>query len=153
MRISDWSSDVCSSDLWNNLLNLQKPGNNMYQERLLKAIPVGAHTYSRGYDQYPTNAPQILGGGKGAYVFDPDGKRYLDYGMALRAVNIGYAEDEIDEAAIKQIRLGNNLTRPSMIELEAAELLVDLIDRSEEHMSELQSIMRFPYAVVCLTKI
>src|SRR3546814_794772 len=100
----------------------------MYQERLLKAIPGGAHTYSRGYDQYPSNAPQILVGGKGAYVFDPDGKRYLDYGMALRAVNIGYAEDEIDEAAIKQIRLGNNLTRPSMIELEAAELLVDLID-------------------------
>lgn len=100
----------------------------MYQERLLKVIPGGAHTYSRGYDQYPSNAPQILAGGKGAYVFDPDGKRYLDYGMALRAVNIGYAEDEIDEAAIAQIRLGNNLTRPSMIELEAAELLVDLID-------------------------
>lgn len=100
----------------------------MYQERLLKVIPGGAHTYSRGYDQYPSNAPQILTGGKGAYVSDQDGKRYLDYGMALRAVNIGYAEDEIDEAAIAQIRQGNNLTRPSMIELEAAELLVDLID-------------------------
>ncbi len=100
----------------------------MYQDRLLKVIPGGAHTYSRGYDQYPVNAPQILAGGKGAYVFAPDGTRYLDYGMALRAVNIGYAEEEVDEAAIRQIRLGNNLTRPSMIELEAAELLVDLID-------------------------
>jgi glutamate-1-semialdehyde 2,1-aminomutase len=100
----------------------------MYQERLLKVIPGGAHTYSRGYDQYPSNAPQILAGGKGAYLFDPDGKRYLDYGMALRAVNVGYAEDEIDEAANAQIRLGNNLTRPSMIELEAAELLVEMID-------------------------
>lgn len=99
-----------------------------YQERLLKAIPGGAHTYSRGYDQYPENAPQILMRGKGAYIFDPEGKRYLDYGMALRAVNIGYAEDEIDAAAIEQIKNGNNLTRPSMIELEAAELLVDLID-------------------------
>lgn len=99
-----------------------------YQKRLLSVIPGGAHTYSRGYDQYPSNAPQILTGGKGAYVFDPDGKRYLDYGMALRAVNIGYAEDEIDAAAYAQIRLGNNLTRSSMIELEAAELLVNLID-------------------------
>lgn len=99
-----------------------------YQERLLKVIPGGAHTYSRGYDQYPSNAPQILTRGKGAYVFDPEGNKYLDYGMALRAVNIGYAEDEIDQAAIKQIRSGNNLTRPSMIELEAAELLVELID-------------------------
>jgi len=103
----------------------------MYQERLLKVIPGGAHTYSRGFDQYPSNAPQILAGGKGAYVFDPDGKRYLDYGMALRAINIGYAEDEIDEAAFAQIRLGNNLTRPSMVELEAAELLVDIIDSAD----------------------
>ena len=99
-----------------------------YQERLLKAIPGGAHTYSRGYDQYPTNAPQILTRGKGAYIYDPQGNKFLDYGMALRAVNIGYAEDEINAAAIEQIKNGNNLTRPSMIELEAAELLVELID-------------------------
>jgi glutamate-1-semialdehyde 2,1-aminomutase len=99
-----------------------------YQERLLKAIPGGAHTYSRGYDQYPANAPQILSKGKGAYVFDNAGNKFLDYGMALRAVNIGYAEDKIDAAAIAQIRNGNNLTRPSIIELEAAELLIELID-------------------------
>jgi glutamate-1-semialdehyde 2,1-aminomutase len=99
-----------------------------YQERLLKAIPGGAHTYSRGYDQYPSNAPQILARGKGAYIYDPAGIKYLDYGMALRAVNIGYSEDIIDEAAIQQIKNGNNLTRASMIELEAAELMVDLID-------------------------
>ena len=99
-----------------------------FQERLLKAIPGGAHTYSRGYDQYPTNAPKILTRGKGAYIYDPEGNKYLDYGMALRAVNIGYAEEEIEAAAIEQIKNGNNLTRPSMIELEAAELLVELID-------------------------
>ena len=99
-----------------------------FQERLLRAIPGGAHTYSRGYDQYPVNAPQILERGKGAYIFNQDGRKFLDYGMALRAVNLGYAESDIDEAAIKQIRNGNNLTRPSFIELEAAELLIDLID-------------------------
>ncbi|MGE5490534.1 MAG: glutamate-1-semialdehyde 2,1-aminomutase [Actinomycetota bacterium] len=99
-----------------------------YSERLRHVIPGGAHTYSRGDDQFPSNAPQILVRGKGCHVYDTDGRRYLDYGMALRAVNVGYAEDEIDEAAIAQIRNGNNLTRASTIELEAAELLVDLID-------------------------
>ena len=99
-----------------------------FQERLLNVIPGGAHTYSRGFDQIPINAPQILARGKGAYVFDAKDKRYLDYGMALRAVSIGYAEEVIDEAAIQQIHFGNNLTRASLIELEAAELLVDLID-------------------------
>lgn len=99
-----------------------------YSLRLHSVIPGGAHTYSRGDDQFPTNAPPILSHGKGCYVWDAEGNRYLDYGMALRAVNIGYAEDEVDDAAITQIRNGNNLTRATLIELEAAEQLVGLID-------------------------
>jgi glutamate-1-semialdehyde 2,1-aminomutase len=99
-----------------------------YQERLLKAIPGGAHTYSRGYDQYPENAPQILERANGAYTYDLEGNKFLDYGMALRAVNLGYANKQINDAAIKQINFGNNLTRASAIELEAAELLIDMID-------------------------
>lgn len=98
-----------------------------YQDRLLKAIPGGAHTYSRGFDQYPSNAPQILHKGKGAYVYDDKGNKFLDYGMALRAVNLGYANEQVNNAAIEQILNGNNLTRASIIELEAAELLIDLI--------------------------
>nr|WP_321267001.1 glutamate-1-semialdehyde 2,1-aminomutase [uncultured Sulfurimonas sp.] len=99
-----------------------------YQDRLLKAIPGGAHTYSRGYDQYPSNAPQILKRGKGAYIYDENEKEFLDYGMALRAVNLGYANEEINAAAFEQMEFGNNLTRASMIELEAAELFISLID-------------------------
>ena len=102
-----------------------------YQHRLLRAIPGGAHTYSRGFDQFPVNAPQILERGKGAYVYDSSGRRFLDYGMALRAVTVGYAEDEIDNAAIEEIRRGNNLTRPSMIELQAAEKIIEHIDSVE----------------------
>ena len=45
-----------------------------YKDRLHKVIPGGAHTYSRGDDQFPSNAPPILERGEGAYVFSPDGK-------------------------------------------------------------------------------
>ena len=99
-----------------------------YSERLHRVIPGGAHTYSRGDDQHPSNAPPILSGGKGSRVWSPDGREFLDYGMALRAVSIGYAEPEINQAAIRGLELGNSLTRASIIELEAAELLVSLID-------------------------
>ncbi len=99
-----------------------------YQDRLLKAIPGGAHTYSRGFDQYPKNAPSILQRGFGAYTYDLDGNKFLDYGMALRSVSLGYADKQVNRAAIEQINLGNNLTRASAIELEAAELLIDMID-------------------------
>ena len=98
-----------------------------YQDRLLKVIPGGAHTYSRGFDQFPSNAPQILERGDGAYVWDTEGRRYLDYGMALRAVTLGYAYPTVVQAACREIMKGNNLTRASTTELEAAELMVELI--------------------------
>lgn len=98
-----------------------------FSERLHRVIPGGAHTYSRGDDQFPSNAPQILERGKGAYVWDPSGNKFLDYGMALRAITLGYADDAVNAAAIKAIEKGVNLQRASTIELEAAELLVDLI--------------------------
>jgi glutamate-1-semialdehyde 2,1-aminomutase len=98
-----------------------------YSDRLNKVIPGGAHTYSRGDDQYPSNAPQLFERGEGAYIYTPEGSKFLDYGMALRAVTLGYARKEIADAAIHEIMNGNNLTRPSLIELQAAELLTDLI--------------------------
>ena len=102
-----------------------------FQDRLLYSIPGGAHTYSRGFDQFSSNALQILERGKGAYVYDPGGQGFLDYGMALRAVTLGYSNDDVNTAAFRQIANGNNLTRPSMIELEAAELLIDLIPSAD----------------------
>src|SRR6202167_4595584 len=105
--------------------------NASYSDRLHSVIPGGAHTYSRGDDQFPAFAPPILARGKGAYVWDADGRRYLDYGMGLRAVTIGYADERVNAAAIRQIENGVNLTRASLVELEAAETLVDLIPGAE----------------------
>jgi glutamate-1-semialdehyde 2,1-aminomutase len=104
---------------------------NDFSRRLNKAIPGGAHTYSRGDDQFPANAPQILERGEGCYVYDTDGMKYLDYGMALRAVTLGYSNIEVNMAAFDAINKGNNLTRASVVELKAAELLIDLIPNAE----------------------
>lgn len=98
-----------------------------YQQRLNAVIPGGAHTYSRGFDQFPNIAPQALDRGAGAKVWDAEERSYLDYGMALRAITLGYSYQSVNDAAIDGIRKGNNLTRPSLIELEAAELMVGLV--------------------------
>ncbi len=97
-----------------------------YSEKLHSLIPGGAHTYSRGDDQYPSNAPAILERGKGAYVWDPDGNKFIDYGMGLRSVTLGYDNEEVSDAAIAEIKKGNNLTRASVTELRAAELMTGL---------------------------
>lgn len=102
-----------------------------YTTRLLTLIPGGAHTYSRGFDQFPSNAPQILEKGKDAYVYDPNGNKYLDYGMGLRSVILGYAYEEVNRKVIEAIQKGNNLTRPTTLELQAAEAFVELIDSVE----------------------
>jgi glutamate-1-semialdehyde 2,1-aminomutase len=102
-----------------------------YSKRLHNVIPGGAHTYSRGDDQFPSNAPSILKKGNGAYVWDQDDNLYLDYGMGLRSVNLGYANQEVVDEMYKEALNGNNLTRATLTELKAAELLVDTIDSVE----------------------
>ena len=92
-----------------------------WNERLSRAIPGGAHTYSKGSDQYPSTAPEILVRGEGSYVWDPLGNRFLDYGMGLRSVTLGYAYQPVVDAAYEAMKKGNNLSRPSTIELDAAE--------------------------------
>jgi glutamate-1-semialdehyde 2,1-aminomutase len=103
----------------------------LLRERLHKAIPGGAHTYSRGDDQFPAIAPPLLERGKGAYVWDTQGNKFLDYGMALRAITLGYADDRVNAAAIREMEKGVNLTRASLVELKAAELVCDIIDSAE----------------------
>jgi glutamate-1-semialdehyde 2,1-aminomutase len=105
--------------------------NEELRARLHRVIPGGAHTYSRGDDQYPSNAPALFTHGEGAYLYDSDGNRFLDYAMGLRSVNIGYGNKEIADAAYLEILKGNNLSRASMLELEAAELLVSKIPSIE----------------------
>lgn len=101
--------------------------NKDYQKLAHELIPGGAHTYSRGDDQFPQNAPAILSKGKGCTVWDAEGNEFLDFGMGLRAFGIGYNDEQISKAAIEGILLGNNLTRASTVEVDAALLLNKLI--------------------------
>jgi glutamate-1-semialdehyde 2,1-aminomutase len=104
---------------------------NNFLKRLEKSIPGGAHTYSKGSDQVSENFPTILKKGMGPYVFDKKNRKFLDYGMGLRSIGIGYAHKKILNAAIKQAKLGNNLSKPSYVELDAAEKIIELIDSAE----------------------
>jgi len=90
-------------------------------------IPGGAHTYSKGDDQFPSNAPRFLERGKGAWVWDDSGRKFLDWTMGLRTMTLGYGHQAVIDAAIAQIGLGSNFGRPSRIEMESAEELIALI--------------------------
>jgi glutamate-1-semialdehyde 2,1-aminomutase len=60
-----------------------------------------------------------------------DGTEYLDWGMGLRAVILGYAHAEVDEAAINAIRSGQNLSCPSVFEKALVERLAETFPEHE----------------------
>lgn len=94
-------------------------------------VPGGSHTYSKGDDQFPENAPSFIVRGKGCHVWDVDGNEFIEYGMGLRAVTLGHAYPTVVEAASKQMLLGSNYTRPALIEYELAETVVGLFEGAD----------------------
>ena len=94
-------------------------------------IPGGCHTYAKGDDQYPLQAPGFIVQGKGCHVWDVDGNEFIEYGMGLRAVTLGHAYKPVIKAVAEYLPRGTNYVRPSSIELECAEELLSIIDGAE----------------------
>ena len=99
--------------------------------RAHELIPGGAHTYAKGDDQFPENAPGFIARGEGSHVWDADGNEFIEYGMGLRAVTLGHAFPAVIDAAHKQMLLGTNFSRPATIESELAEEFLRVIDGAE----------------------
>jgi glutamate-1-semialdehyde 2,1-aminomutase len=102
--------------------------NKEFRERIHQLIPGGAHTYSKGDDQFPVNAPAAIVRGKGAWVWDLEGNKYLDCSMGLTSVSLGHAFEPILEKVREQLELGVNFQRPAVIEKEAAERFLSIVN-------------------------
>ena len=95
-----------------------------FRQRAHDLIPGGAHTYSRGDDQLPAEAPSCFVRAKGGRVWDLQGREYVDWAMGINNVIVGHAEDSIDDAAIAAIRNGLAMARPTPAEVDAAEAVL-----------------------------
>lgn len=89
-----------------------------------KLIPGGAHTYSKGDDQFPENAPAILVRGAGAWTWDDRGRKYLDMAMGLRSVSLGHCYAPVQRAVAASLKVGANFSRPSSYEAKYADNLL-----------------------------
>lgn len=95
-------------------------------ERLHALVPGGSHTYSKGDDQFPASAPRMMARAQGAYCWDADGNRYIDWAMGNRVIVLGHAHPVVNDAVKRTIDDGLNFTRPGVLELELAEYLTSL---------------------------
>ncbi|MEV0293580.1 glutamate-1-semialdehyde 2,1-aminomutase [Nocardia sp. NPDC050710] len=100
---------------------------NELQSRLHDLVPGGAHTYARGADQYPEFMAPILVRGSGCRVWDADGNEYVEYGMGLRSVTLGHGFAPVLEAVRLAIADGVSFSRPTELELLAAQDFLKLV--------------------------
>lgn len=68
---------------------------------------------------YPTHLKR----GQGCWVWDHQGKRYLDFITGLGTSLLGYAHTQVNAAMVEQMAYGASLSLSTHVELEAAELL------------------------------
>src|SRR3546814_3062825 len=116
MRISDWSSDVCSSDL---------------------------------VDQHPHLFALAHDGGQHCIELADLSLELVTVRLEHEVVlGLGEAGEVAEGLEGELAVVGQHLGRAREVHQE----LVDALGRSEEHTSELQSLMRISYAVFCLKK-
>ena len=99
-------------------------------ERATKVIPSGIYGHQGPGEGcfIPVEAfPFYSDHAKGSYFWDVDGNRFIDYMCAYGPNIMGYNDEEIDEAARRQMEKENCVTAPSAVMVEFAELLTDTV--------------------------
>ncbi|MBQ7116572.1 MAG: aminotransferase class III-fold pyridoxal phosphate-dependent enzyme [Clostridia bacterium] len=99
--------------------------------RAAQVIPSGVYGHlGPAEGQFiPVNRwPRFSEKAKGSYFWDVDGNKYIDYMCAYGPNVLGYGDEDVDAAAIEQIKKGNCVTSPDKIMVECAELLVDTVN-------------------------
>lgn len=103
-----------------------------YLARAKQVIPSQTQTFSKGPTQFVQGvSPAFAARGQGSHIWDVDGNEYIDYIMALGPVILGYNHPAVTEAILKQIHQGTTFSLPHFLEVELAELLVELIPCAE----------------------
>jgi glutamate-1-semialdehyde 2,1-aminomutase len=98
-----------------------------YRNKIHDLIPGGAHTYSKGDDQFPILSPASITHGKGSHVWDEDGNEYIECLGGLASISLGHAYEPVVERVYEELKKGNNFSRPSIIERAIAEKFLSLI--------------------------
>jgi glutamate-1-semialdehyde aminotransferase len=101
-------------------------------ERARRVLPGITQTYSKAPDQHVEGVyPVFLERGEGCRVWDLDGNVYIDYPCALGPMVLGYGNREVDDAAHERVLAGPCFSLGHRLEVEVAELLVEMVPGAE----------------------
>lgn len=103
-----------------------------HYRKTLDYIPMGTSTFSKNPNLYVIGAaPLYISRAKGCRLYDLDGNEYIDYSMALSIVLLGYAHDEVNQAAKEGIDEGLLFTLSCPEELTLAKRITELVPCAE----------------------
>ena len=99
-------------------------------EQAKKVIPGGVNSPVRAFNGVGGN-PVFFTKGEGAYLFDADGKKYIDYVASWGPLIIGHANQDVISAVKKTLEDGLGFGAPTQIETTLAEKVCELVPSIE----------------------
>jgi glutamate-1-semialdehyde 2,1-aminomutase len=100
------------------------------RERAKAVIPNGMYGHQSAA-LLPDDYPQFFGRAQGAYLWDVDGNRYIDFMCAYGPNLFGYGHEAIDEAYVDQLKRGDTMTGPGPVIVELAEALTAQVSHAD----------------------
>ena len=95
-----------------------------------RLMPGGVNSPVRAFGAVG-GTPRFIERGEGAYLYDVDGNRYLDYVLSWGPLILGHAHPRVVEALERAVRRGTSYGAPTPLEVELAQVVVDLVPSIE----------------------
>ena len=89
-------------------------------------IPGGVNSPVRAFKAVG-GTPRFISRAEGPYLFDEDGKRYIDYVLSWGPMLLGHAHPAVVEAVTEQVKKGLSFGAPTEIETRMADRLCELV--------------------------
>jgi glutamate-1-semialdehyde 2,1-aminomutase len=100
--------------------------------RARKVIPGGVNSPVRAWGAVEAGEPFFAARGEGPYLWDAEGKRYVDWVMSWGPLVFGHADPEVVEAVQEAAADGTTFGAPTEREVELAEEIVDAVPSVEQ---------------------
>ena len=105
-------------------MSLAGPKSQSMQKRAQKVIPLGVNSNFRYWGNGLT---PYVDKGKGAYLWDIDGRRFIDYRLAFGPIILGHSYDEVDAKVIEEIKNGILFAMTGELEVAVAEMIIEMV--------------------------
>jgi glutamate-1-semialdehyde 2,1-aminomutase len=99
--------------------------------RALKLMPGGVNSPARAFGGVG-GEPIFFSRGEGAYLYDLDGNRYIDYIGSWGPHILGHGHPQVIEALLKAVEHGTSFGAPTEAESELCELIIEAVPSIEK---------------------